>query len=102
MVALGTPDELKRLVPGGHIELSFGTPVELDRAASAFDGATRDDETLTLQVPSDGGVNTLRAMLDRLDRDAIAVDSLSFQSPDLDDVFLSITGDQTSERVVAP
>ena len=55
LIADGTPDELKRLVPGGHIQLSFATPADLERAASALDGATRDDESLTLQVASDGG-----------------------------------------------
>ena len=33
LVAEGTPDELKRLVPGGHIQLSFSDAAELDRAA---------------------------------------------------------------------
>ena len=67
MVAEGTPDELKRLVPGGHIRLEFADAAELERAARRFDGASRDDEALTLEVPSDGGVRSLRALLDRLD-----------------------------------
>ena len=52
----------------------------------------RDDEALTLQIPSDGGVRSLRALLDRLDRDSIDVDGLSVHTPDLDDVFLALTG----------
>jgi len=64
----GTPDELKRLVPGGHIRLQFADVAELEKAARAFDGAARDDEALTLQVPSDGGVSSLRSLLD-YDRD---------------------------------
>ena len=91
IVAEGTPDELKRLVPGGHIRLEFADPGELERAALAFAGATRDDEALTLQVPSDGGVGSLRALLDRLDEASIDVGGLSVQTPDLDDVFLSLT-----------
>ena len=71
LVAEGTPDELKRLAPGGHIRLSFGDAAELDRAARAFVGAARDDESLTLQVPGDGGVRSLRALLDKLDADSI-------------------------------
>ena len=92
IVAEGTPDELKRLVPGGHIRLAFGDAAGLDRAARVFDGATRDDEALTLQVPSDGGVRSLRSLLDRLDAQSIDVDGLAVQTPDLDDVFLSLTG----------
>ena len=92
IVAEGTPDELKRLVPGGHVRLEFADAAELDRAARAFDGAARDEEALTLQVPSDGGIGSLRALLDRLDAASIDVDGLSVQTPDLDDVFLSLTG----------
>jgi ABC-2 type transport system ATP-binding protein len=99
LVAEGTPNELKRLIPGGHIELSFADAADLDRAARAFDGATRDDESLTLQIPSDGGVGTLRAVLDRLETDSIEVGELSLQTPDLDDVFLSLTGTPAAPEV---
>jgi ABC-2 type transport system ATP-binding protein len=92
VVAEGTPDELKRLVPGGHVRLEFADATELDKAARAFGGSARDDETLTLQVPSDGGVGSLRSLLDQLDEASIDVDGLSVQTPDLDDVFLSLTG----------
>jgi ABC-2 type transport system ATP-binding protein len=91
IVAEGTPDELKRLVPGGHIRLEFADPGELDKAARAFTGAARDDEALTLQVPGDGGVGSLRSLLDRLDAASIDAAGLSVQTPDLDDVFLSLT-----------
>ena len=56
IVAEGTADELKRLVPGGHIRLRFADADELEAAARAFGDAGRDDDELTLQVPSDGGV----------------------------------------------
>jgi ABC-2 type transport system ATP-binding protein len=101
VVAEGTPDELKRLVPGGHIRLEFADVAALDKAAAAFDGAVRDDEALTLQVPGDGGVNSLRHLLDRLDEAAIEVGGLSVQTPDLDDVFLSLTGHDDDRKVLA-
>jgi ABC-2 type transport system ATP-binding protein len=98
LVAEGTADELKRLVSGGHVRLSFADAAELERAARTFEGASRDSETLTLQIPSDGGVGSLRALLDRLDADSIEVAGLSVETPDLDDVFLSLTGDPTHEK----
>ena len=98
LVAEGTPDELKRLVSGGHIRLSFSDPAELERAARTFEGASRDSEALTLQIPSDGGVGSLRTLLDRLDADSIDVAGLTVETPDLDDVFLSLTGDPTHEK----
>jgi ABC-2 type transport system ATP-binding protein len=91
LVAEGTAAELKRLVPGGHISLRFADTAGLATAADAIAGSTRDDDGLTLQVPSDGSVPALRALLDRLDGAAISVESLSVHSPDLDDVFLALT-----------
>jgi ABC-2 type transport system ATP-binding protein len=98
LVAEGTPAELKRLVSGGHVRLTFADVDELDRAASALNGGSRDDDGLSLQVPSDGGVRSLRALLDRLDAESIEVSALSVETPDLDDVFLSLTGDPNPEK----
>jgi ABC-2 type transport system ATP-binding protein len=98
LIAEGTPDELKRLVPGGHIRLSFRDAAELERAARTFDGASRDDESLTLQIPSDGGIGSLRTLLDRLDAGSIDVGELLVETPDLDDVFLSLTDDPHKDK----
>jgi len=99
LIAEGTPSELKRLVPGGHILLRFADPAGLDAAARLLGESVRDDDTLTLQVPGDGGVRSLRALLDRLDRESIEVDSLSVHTPDLDDVFLALVGHSEKELV---
>ena len=92
LVAEGTADELKRRIPGGHIRLQFADPGGLESAAGILGEAVRDDEALSLQVPSDGGVASLRALLDRLDDAAVEVGGLSIHTPDLDDVFLTLTG----------
>jgi ABC-2 type transport system ATP-binding protein len=92
LVAEGTPEQLKRRIPGGHIRLQLATPDDLEAAARTLGEAVRDDEALTLDVSSDGGVKSLRALLDRLDRESIEVESLSVHTPDLDDVFLTLTG----------
>jgi ABC-2 type transport system ATP-binding protein len=93
IVAEGTPAQLKRQVPGGHIQLRFAAPEPLAAAAGALGDAVADEEALTLQVPSDGSVSSLRSVLARLDGDGIAVEELSVHTPDLDDVFLAMTGD---------
>ena len=97
LVAQGTPDELKRQVPGSHVRLGFSDVVALDAAARVLDGSTRDDADLTLRVPSDGGAKSLRALLDRLDEHAIDVEEFSVHTPDLDDVFLALTGHASME-----
>ncbi len=97
LVAEGTADELKRRVPGSHVRLRFTNQHELDVAARALPGSTRDDEELALRVPGDGGVRSLRALLDRLDAQSIEVEELSVHTPDLDDVFLALTGHGNTE-----
>ena len=92
IVADGTPDELKRLVPGGHIRLRFADAAALDAASHVLGESTRDDAGLALTVPSGGGVGALRAVLDRLDAADVEVDDLSIHTPDLDDVFFALTG----------
>jgi ABC-2 type transport system ATP-binding protein len=98
LVAEGTADELKRRIPGGHIRLQFAYPDDLAVAARALGEATRDDEALTLQVPSDGDVKSLRALLDRLGDASIEVAGLSIHTPDLDDVFLTLTGQPDKDK----
>ncbi|WP_112265108.1 ATP-binding cassette domain-containing protein [Lentzea terrae] len=92
IVAEGTADELKRRIPGGHVLLQFTELRDLESAARVIGSASRDGEALALRVPNDGSVRSLKALLDRLDQNAVAVDSLSMHTPDLDDVFLALTG----------
>ncbi|GAB3239405.1 daunorubicin resistance protein DrrA family ABC transporter ATP-binding protein [Glycomyces halotolerans] len=95
LVAEGTPDDLKRRIPGTHVRLRFTTVAELDTAARIFPDATRDDEALALRVPGDPGTRSLRALLDRLDEYSLDAEEFSVRTPDLDDVFLALTGHTT-------
>jgi ABC-2 type transport system ATP-binding protein len=98
LVAQGTPGELKRQVPGSHVRLRFANVAELDEAARVLTGSTRDDEDLTLRIPSDGGAKSLRDLLNRLDEHSIDVEEFSVHTPDLDDVFLALTGHASIEE----
>jgi ABC-2 type transport system ATP-binding protein len=98
LVAQGTPEELKRQVPGSHVLLRFAEVAELDAAARVLTGSTGADEDLTLRVPSDGGAKSLRALLNRLDEHSIDVEEFSVHTPDLDDVFLALTGHASTEE----
>ena len=98
IVAEGSPEQLKSRIPGGHIQLQFAGPHDLEAAAEALGTASRDDGALTLQVPSDGSLRSLRALLDRLDYAAIEAGSLSIHTPDLDDVFFALTGHPSTEK----
>ncbi|WP_238013909.1 ATP-binding cassette domain-containing protein [Dactylosporangium sp. AC04546] len=105
IVAEGTADELKRRIPGGHVLLRFTDPRDLEAAAHVVGSASRDTSAspdsaaLALRVPHDGSLGELKALIDRLDRHAVRVDSLSVHTPDLDDVFLALT---SSQKVTTP
>ncbi|MGW1784682.1 ATP-binding cassette domain-containing protein [Streptomyces sp. NPDC002143] len=92
IAAEGTAEELKRIVPGGHVRLRFTDPAAYRSAASALGEVTRDDEALALQIASDGSQRELRALLDRLDTAGVEADELTVHTPDLDDVFFALTG----------
>jgi ABC-2 type transport system ATP-binding protein len=91
IAAEGTADQLKRLIPGGHVRLRFADPAAYRDAASALRDVTRDDEALSLHLPSDGTQRALRTILDRLDAARIDADELTVHTPDLDDVFFALT-----------
>ena len=98
LVAQGTPDELKRLIPGGHIRLQFADASGFEAAARTLGEVARNDNELTLQVPTDGSVRSIKALLDRLDDQSIDVNEFSVHTPDLDDVFFALTGHADTQK----
>ncbi|HYW22543.1 MAG TPA: ATP-binding cassette domain-containing protein [Terriglobales bacterium] len=92
IVVEGTPDEVKRRAPGGRVRLRYADLDALTAAASLVDGASRDEDALVLEVPTDGTPRSLAALLERLDHRAAPAESVTVQEPDLDDVFLALTG----------
>ncbi|MEV0382623.1 ATP-binding cassette domain-containing protein [Nonomuraea sp. NPDC050643] len=98
LVAEGTPEELKRMVPGGHIVVRFADPGGYRRAAGHVGATSSDDAALTVQIPDSGGVRTLRKLLEWLDTQAIDVAELSVHTPDLDDVFLTLTKEPSTKE----
>jgi ABC-2 type transport system ATP-binding protein len=93
LIAAGTPDDLKRMIPGGHIRLRFTDAGTLAAAQAVIARpAKADEEALTLEVPTGGTVPELHGILTRLDEHGIDVAELTVHTPDLDDVFLTLTG----------
>ncbi|MBT0773295.1 ATP-binding cassette domain-containing protein [Kineosporia sp. J2-2] len=97
LVAQGSPAELKRQIPGTHVRLRFTGPQELDAAARVLPGSTRDDQDLSLRVPAEGDSRSLKALLDRLDEYSVVAREFTVHTPDLDDVYLALTGRPSTE-----
>ncbi|GAB2818307.1 ATP-binding cassette domain-containing protein [Streptomyces daliensis] len=94
IVAEGTPAELKRRVAGQRLELTLADAAAYETVAAHL--GTRalgaDREALTLGVATDGHAAHVRALLDELDPERVAVDRFAVHGATLDDVFLSLTG----------
>lgn len=93
IVAEGTAEELKRIVPGGLIKLQFADEAQLRVAADLFEYAKANVEALRLDIPGDNSVLTVKAVLDALDNASVHAESLVVETADLDDVFLTLTGE---------
>jgi ABC-2 type transport system ATP-binding protein len=102
IAAQGTADELKRRIPGGHIQLEFTDLDDLRKALPVLGATARDDTSLTLQVPGDGSVSSLRDLLGRLEAGSVRADRLSIHTPDLDDVFFALTGHPSAQEGQQP
>jgi ABC-2 type transport system ATP-binding protein len=95
IVAEGTSDELKRRIPGGHVLLQLASLSTLRAAVDLLGGASKVEEELQLQIPTDGSVSSLRQLLGQLDDAGIEVEHVSIHTPNLNDVFFAVTGHQT-------
>ena len=102
IVAEGTPGEIKRRIPGGHIRLEFTDPDALHAAQRALATGSREEDDLILRVPNDGNVAALRGVLEQLDDAGVEIAQLSIHTPDLDDVFFAVTGHPAAEEVAVP
>jgi len=91
LVAEGTPAELKAFVPGGQVRFDFAEPGALAAAAGALAdwSAAADVATLTLRIPADATVGTLRRLLTAAE---VTDDTrIEVTQPELDDVFFALT-----------
>jgi ABC-2 type transport system ATP-binding protein len=96
LVAQGTPGELKRRLPGGHARLYFSDSTGPQAAAAVLGEVSRDSDPLVLQVATDGTPRSLAAILGTLDRHTVAVERVTVHTPDLDDVFIALTGNPST------
>jgi ABC-2 type transport system ATP-binding protein len=97
VIARGTGDELKAQVGGQRLEFTFGRSVDVAEAADrlrhlAVDQPRADEQTRRLSLPVRGGTEVLAEALRRLEGSGVDVLDVGLRRPDLDDVFLTLTG----------
>ena len=99
IIAEGTSDELKQRVGSERLEITVAKESNFEKAKKVVkeDSLHSDSKMRTLSLVTKGGVHQLKQVLSRLDEAGIEVENVSFRSPTLDDVFLTLTG-HTSEQ----
>jgi ABC-2 type transport system ATP-binding protein len=98
VVADGTPEELKTMVPAGLVELDFTDEAELAAAWGALgDGHELSRVDSKLVVASNGSVSDMADMFIRLGNAGLEPTGFNAKAPTLDDVFFKILGEGKEE-----
>jgi ABC-2 type transport system ATP-binding protein len=97
VIARGTADQLKAQVGGQRLEFTLGRAEDLAEAAArlrplAIDEPRSDEQSRRLSLPVRGGTEVLAEALRRLEGSGVEVLDVGLRRPDLDDVFLTLTG----------
>ncbi|MFJ6537592.1 ATP-binding cassette domain-containing protein [Paenarthrobacter sp. NPDC091711] len=105
IMARGTAEELKRLVPAGHVEFGFQDPLDFGKALALVrseEGAglnvTHDDDLLTIRVATADTAAVVTSVIASLSAAGCTVGSISIIKPTLDDVFLALTTKKEAKR----
>ena len=101
IVASGTASELKKLVPGGLVELTFHDERQLKRAVSLLQeryNVTKGNDNLTLTVAAGASTTQLADLFIQLRDAKIEPSDFSQKVPTLDDVFFKLTGNKKEEE----
>jgi len=107
VIARGTSDELKAQVGGERLELVVADAAQLEAAREALaplgvEAPVVDKAARRITVPVTGGADVLREALGRLSEQNVSILDVGLRRPDLDDVFLTLTGHAAEERSPDP
>ncbi|CAL9621556.1 ATP-binding cassette domain-containing protein [Streptomyces sp. enrichment culture] len=103
IVADGTAAELKRRVADHRLDLTLTDAPAYHAVLRALGPrvVTRDDGRREIGVATDGSAAHVRALLDEIDPERVAVDRFAVHGATLDDVFLALTGDRPARSRAA-
>ena len=106
VIARGTSDELKAQVGGERLELVVSDAAQLGGARDTLaplgvEAPVVDEQARKVTVPITGGAGVLREALNRLAEAGIDVLDIGLRRPELDDVFMTLTGHAAEEAATA-
>jgi ABC-2 type transport system ATP-binding protein len=96
-VATGTPGELKARIGGSVIELHVRDAKDLAAVAELVGGDAQIEEpTRRVSVRVESGGEQLMDTMALLNAAGVELDDIALRQPNLDEVFLALTGDHTN------
>lgn len=100
VIAEGTAKQLKAKVGRDRLELTFATAKAHQQAVRVLGKSVQeaDGEEKTVTVVLKDTNKDVRTVLDTLAKAKLTFDAMAVHKPTLDDVFLSLTGQQTKEE----
>ncbi|MDZ7928996.1 ATP-binding cassette domain-containing protein [Rhodococcus sp. NPDC076796] len=106
IIARGTADELKAQTGGERVEFVLTDRSQVDQAKRILapigvEPPTFDEQVGRIVMPVNGGSKDLATALAQLEENGIGVVDVGLRRPNLDDVFLSLTGQTTGEPETA-
>lgn len=104
IIAEGTPDSLKAAVGTDTLTVDLDHPTdhqqrratEIVRSVKSLDGATVESTTSGIAVHTSDARGAASSILNALTEKNVSVSAIDIESPTLDDVFLSLTGNDKS------
>src|SRR5256886_3463188 len=96
----GTPQDLKKLLPNGNIELRFHSQKQVDDAARLLENYSplRDDDMRSLTIETDGTLAQVARLFSQIQAANIETTEFSQKLPTLDDVFLKIINENEENK----
>ena len=102
MIADGSPTELKRRIGGAVVELHVRHEGDLTRVAEMLGRVERghvqiDEPIRRVSARVDSGDEGLMAALRTLQGSGVELEDIAMRQPNLDEVFLALTGQPTED-----
>jgi ABC-2 type transport system ATP-binding protein len=98
VIAQGTVNELKAQAGSEQVEVTLKNSKDVANVLRLIpDASSAENDSNSIRVPAKSGASTLRSVIETLEKAKIAIDTAALRRPTLDDVFLALTGHDTSE-----
>lgn len=107
VIAEGTSDELKADMAADFIDITVANPQDTGKAAQLLrplsgENPQTDEGRGHVSIAVESGAQSIAEVVRLLDAESVNIAELNLRRPSLNDVFLSITGEEISEEEAKP